>query len=83
LEKVIPEHLLNEERLLSGLSPTDRNQLIRLLRKWTLALEVNNDSQRYTHYGMMLLDPRASLQRRRAAENRVVWPRMQRFERVI
>jgi DNA-binding MarR family transcriptional regulator len=67
LEKVIPEHLLNEERLLSGLTSTDRNQLIRLLRKWNLALEASSDNQRYIQYGMVLLDPRASLQRRRAA----------------
>ncbi|HEY2468159.1 MAG TPA: MarR family transcriptional regulator [Terracidiphilus sp.] len=66
LEKVIPEHLLNEERLLSGLTAQDRSQLIRLLRKWNLALESNNDNRRYAHYGMIVLDPRASVQRRRA-----------------
>jgi DNA-binding MarR family transcriptional regulator len=66
LEKVIPEHLANEERLLSGLTGPDRTQLIRLLRKWNLALETNRDNQRYVYYGMVVLDPRASLQRRRA-----------------
>jgi DNA-binding MarR family transcriptional regulator len=67
LEKVIPEHLLNEERLLSGLTPNDRSQLIRLLRKWSLVLEVNSNNQRYVDYGLVVLDRRASLQRRRAA----------------
>jgi DNA-binding MarR family transcriptional regulator len=67
LERVIPEHLLNEERLLAGLTAQDRRQLIRLLRKWNRALESNSDNQRYVHYGMVVLDPRASLQRRRAA----------------
>jgi DNA-binding MarR family transcriptional regulator len=67
LERVIPEHLLNEERLLSGLTAQDRTQLIRLLRKWNIALETNSDTQRYVHYGMVVLDPRASLHRRRAA----------------
>jgi DNA-binding MarR family transcriptional regulator len=66
LEKVIPEHLLNEERLLAGLSVHDRRQLTRLLRKWSLALESNNDPQRYVHYGMVVLDAGISLQRRRA-----------------
>jgi DNA-binding MarR family transcriptional regulator len=67
LDKVIPEHLLNEERLLSGLTAHDRSQLIRLLRKWNFALEANSENQRYLHCGMVVLDPRASLQRRRAA----------------
>ncbi|HEX4310757.1 MAG TPA: MarR family transcriptional regulator [Acidobacteriaceae bacterium] len=66
LEKIIPEHLRNEERLLSGLSARDRSQLIRLLRKWNFALELNNDNQRYVRYGMVVLDPRISLERRRA-----------------
>jgi DNA-binding MarR family transcriptional regulator len=66
LEKVIPEHLLNEERLLAGLSVHDRKQLTRLLRKWSLALESDNNPQRYVHYGMVVLDASISLQRRRA-----------------
>src|SRR5260370_4673486 len=66
LEKIVPEHLLNEERLLSGLTARDRAELIRLLRKWNLALETNSNDQRYIHYGMVVLPPRVSLQRRRA-----------------
>ena len=66
LEKIVPEHLLNEERLLSGLSPRDRAELIRLLRKWNLALETNSNDQRYIHYGMVVLPPRVSLARRRS-----------------
>jgi DNA-binding MarR family transcriptional regulator len=66
LEKIVPEHLLNEERLLSGLSARDRAELIRLLRKWNLALETNSNDQRYIHYGMVVLPPRVSLERRRA-----------------
>lgn len=58
---------MNEERLLSGLTDHDRNQLIPLLRKWNLAPETNSDNQRYVHYDMVVLDPRASLQWRRAA----------------
>jgi DNA-binding MarR family transcriptional regulator len=67
LEKVIPEHLVNEERLLSGLTAHDRTQLIRLLRKWSLALESNSENRRYVQFGMIVLDPRTSLHRRRAA----------------
>jgi DNA-binding MarR family transcriptional regulator len=66
LERIVPEHLLNEERLLSGLTPRDRAELIRLLRKWTLALETNSNDQRYIHYGMVILQPRIALERRRA-----------------
>jgi predicted metalloprotease with PDZ domain len=66
LEKIVPEHLLNEERLLSGLTARDRADLIRLLRKWNLALETNSNDQRYIHYGMVVLPPRVSLERRRA-----------------
>jgi DNA-binding MarR family transcriptional regulator len=66
LERIVPEHLLNEERLLSGLTPRDRAELIRLLRKWTVALETNSNDQRYIHYGMVILQPRIALERRRA-----------------
>lgn len=66
LERIVPEHLLNEERLLSGLSSQDRKELIRLLRKWNLSFESESNDQRFVHYGMVVLDPRVSLQRRRA-----------------
>jgi DNA-binding MarR family transcriptional regulator len=66
LEAIVPEHLLNEERLLSGLSSQDRKELIRLLRKWNLSFESEGNDQRFVHYGMVVLDPRVSLQRRRA-----------------
>ena len=67
LEKLIPDHLLNEEQLLTGLTPGDRSQLILLLRKWSLALESNSENQQFVQFGMVVLDPRASMQRRRAA----------------
>lgn len=66
LEKIVPEHLLNEESLLAGLSAHERSELIGLLRKWTLALETNSNDPRYVHYGMVILDARIALQRRRA-----------------
>jgi DNA-binding MarR family transcriptional regulator len=65
LDKIVPEHLSNEESLLAGLSAQERRVLTRLLRKWNLALESSNDP-RYVNYGMMILDARATLQCRRA-----------------
>jgi DNA-binding MarR family transcriptional regulator len=67
LEEIIPHHLKNEERLVSALSAQDRRELIRLLRKWHLSLESLDDEDDENYLGMLLLNPRVSLLRRRAA----------------
>jgi DNA-binding MarR family transcriptional regulator len=66
VEEIVPHHLLNEERLLSVFTAQERSDLIRLLRKWHLALESSAEDERFNYYGMVVLDPRVSLQRRRA-----------------
>lgn len=66
LEEVIPAHLSNEKALLAGLSNAEREQLRSLLRKWLASLEGNASDGPQLHFGMNLLDPRASLMKRRA-----------------
>jgi DNA-binding MarR family transcriptional regulator len=66
LEGVIPQHLANETALLAGLSNAERDQLKSLLRKWLACLEGNASEGPQLHLGMKLLDPRASLIKRRA-----------------
>ena len=67
LDQVVPQHLLNEERLLAALTVKERKELVHLLRKWLLSLEAPSDGERFIHYGMVILPPRIGLQRRRAA----------------
>jgi predicted metalloprotease with PDZ domain len=66
LEKVVPEHLANETALLAGLSNAEREQLRSLLRKWLISIEEQASQGPELHFGMRLLDPRASLMKRRA-----------------
>lgn len=66
LEKVIPQHLANENALLKGLSKADRDQLIVILRKWLLSLEEGASNSPQPCRGITVLDARASLKRRRA-----------------
>jgi DNA-binding MarR family transcriptional regulator len=66
LDTVIPHHLENESSLLDGLSAPDRVQLISLLRKWLLSLEDKGSGGRHLPLGLVVLDPRASLMKRRA-----------------
>ena len=66
LEKVIPEHLANEMALIAGLSKSERLQLSSLLRRWLASLESNELDGRQVHFGMVLLNARASRMKRRA-----------------
>ena len=66
LDEVVPQHLVNEERLLAGMNARDRQDLVRVLRKWLIALEATPGGERFIRYGMVLLPPRVALQRRRA-----------------
>lgn len=66
IERVIPDHLGNETALLAGLSRADRDQLKSILRKWLISLEDNAPQGTHLQLGMMLLDPRTSLNKRRA-----------------
>lgn len=66
LDQVVPHHLANEEQLLVALTEQDRKQLVHLLRKWLLSLELAPDRERFIRYGMVLLPSRVALQRRRA-----------------
>jgi DNA-binding MarR family transcriptional regulator len=66
LEEVIPEHLINEKSLLTGLSSAEREQLTGLLRKWLASLEAQTSDGPISQLGMTLLDPRISLMKRRA-----------------
>jgi hypothetical protein len=67
LEKVIPEHLANETALLAGLTVRERAELIVLLRKWLLSLEADVSCANQVQLGLVILNPRASLAKRRAA----------------
>ena len=66
IEKIIPEHLMNESALLSGLSKAECEQLKSLLRKWLISLEANASQGTQLHLGIVLLDPHTSLMKRRA-----------------
>jgi len=66
IEAVIPHHLDNESRLIAGLSPTDRVQLTSLLRKWLTSLESTAPNGPHAFIGLVLLDFRASMMKRRA-----------------
>jgi DNA-binding MarR family transcriptional regulator len=66
LEEVIPGHLANEKAMLVGLTNYEREQLRTLLRKWLSSLEERSSDGPPRYYGMGLLDPRASLMKRRA-----------------
>ena len=66
LEKIIPEHLANEATLLKGLTYGERTELASLLRKWLVSLEGNMAEGRQLYLNMVVLDPRASLMKRRA-----------------
>jgi DNA-binding MarR family transcriptional regulator len=66
LDNVVPEHLANETALIAGLSTAEREQLRSLLRKWLVSLEENESHGPQLHFGMTLLDARASLMKRRA-----------------
>lgn len=66
VERVIPDHLANETALLTGLSKAERDQLKYILRKWLVSLEENASQGAQLQLGIMLLDPRISLAKRRA-----------------
>ena len=66
LAKIIPEHLANESALLAGLTVRERGELITLLRKWLLCLEADNSSADQTQLGLVILNPRVSILKRRA-----------------
>jgi DNA-binding MarR family transcriptional regulator len=66
LDAIIPEHLANEATLLNGLTNTERTELASLLRKWLVSLEGNMAEGRQLYLKMVVLDPRASLMKRRA-----------------
>ena len=66
IEKVIPEHLMNEKTLLAGLSKAECEQLKLLLRKWLISLEESASQSSHLQLGINLLDPRTSLLKRRA-----------------
>lgn len=66
IEKVIPGHLANETALLAGFSRAERDQLKTILRKWLISLEETASQGTQLQLGMMLLDPRTSLSKRRA-----------------
>jgi DNA-binding MarR family transcriptional regulator len=67
LERIVPEHLLNETNLLVGLDQSARKELVLLLRRWLVSLEENSQEQTLLHLGIVVLPPRIALQRRRAA----------------
>lgn len=67
LEKIIPEHLANESALLAGLTVRERLELVVLLRKWLLSLETDASNAHQVQLGLVLLNPRASVMKRRAA----------------
>jgi DNA-binding MarR family transcriptional regulator len=67
LEKVIPEHLANESALVAGLTVRERSELVALLRKWLLSLEADVSQENHVQLGLVLLNPRASMMKRRAA----------------
>jgi DNA-binding MarR family transcriptional regulator len=66
LQKIVPEHLANEAALLAMFTPLEKEQLTGLLRKWLIALEANAAEGPLLHLGMVLLQPRTSLMKRRA-----------------
>ena len=67
LEKVIPEHLANESVLVASLTVRERSELVVLLRKWLLSLEADVSHANQVQLGLVILNPRASLSKRRAA----------------
>jgi DNA-binding MarR family transcriptional regulator len=66
LQRVIPEHLANENSLIATFTTSEKEQLTTLLRKWLIALEVDASDGPLLHLGMILLHPRTSLMKRRA-----------------
>lgn len=66
LQRVIPEHLANENSLIATFTTSEKEQLTTLLRKWLIALEVDTSDGPLLHLGMILLHPRTSLMKRRA-----------------
>ena len=66
LEQVVPEHLLNERSLLTGLDQQARKELVLLLRRWLVSFEENNQDQTLLHLGILVVPPHVALRRRRA-----------------
>lgn len=66
LQQIVPEHLANEAALLATFTPSEKEQLTGLLRRWLIALEANAAEGPLLHLGMVLLHPRTSLMKRRA-----------------
>jgi DNA-binding MarR family transcriptional regulator len=66
LESVIPQHLANETSLVAGLTKSERDELVTLLRKWLASLESNSSEGRLLFLDMSILNSRASLHKRRA-----------------
>jgi DNA-binding MarR family transcriptional regulator len=66
LQRVIPEHLANENLLIATFTTSEKEQLTTLLRKWLIALEADASDGPLLHLGMVLLHPRTSLMKRRA-----------------
>jgi hypothetical protein len=66
IERVVPHHLANETVLLAGLSKAERDQLKSILGKWLISLEENASQGTQLQLGIVLLDPRTSLNKRRA-----------------
>jgi DNA-binding MarR family transcriptional regulator len=66
LQKVIPEHLANENSLIATFNTSEKEQLTSLMRKWLIALEADASDGPLLHLGMVLLHPRTSLMKRRA-----------------
>ena len=66
LQRVIPEHLANENSLIATFTTSEKEQLTTLLRKWLIALEADASDGPLLHLGMVLLHPRTSLMKRRA-----------------
>jgi DNA-binding MarR family transcriptional regulator len=66
LQRVIPEHLANENSLIAAFTTSEKEQLTTLLRKWLIALEADASDGPLPHLGMILLHPRTSLMKRRA-----------------
>ncbi len=66
LDEVIPQHLLNKERLIAALTARERRALTRLLRKLLLSHEAPDGEASHVSCGMVVLPPRVALQRRPA-----------------
>ncbi len=65
-QSILPQHLKNQSRMLSGLSGPDAKQLAALSRKWMFALESEEAETGAAPLGLTILSPQASLSKRRA-----------------